>query len=218
MGLLGKVIGTGACLIGAGAEAIGKKIENSFLKQEQKNLEYLAKYPYKHKFIVREVKEVQSDMNFVKEFGLKKNFFVIYSSENIPIQLAYSEEKMGKCKYTLVDMQANELAVLVAKKKTCSIEYGNVKYELKSSEMFDKRKFSLINSGYKIDCNNTGSDLIIYGGGSRINIQKVPSDLGMKWGEYIVGCNDSKDVMLTVVLGIAVGTILMQSANLLDSN
>lgn len=216
MGLLGKVIGTGVSLIGAGAEALGKGIENAFLKQERKNLEYLSNYPYSYKFIVREVKEVQSDMNFAEEFGVKKNFFVAYSHENKPIYLAYSEEKLGKCKYTLVDMAANEVAVLVAKKKSCSIEYGNIKYELKSSELFDKRKFNLSNSDYKVTCNDLGTEIKITGHGSKMQINKVRSDIGMKWGEYVVGCNNGADSLLIIILGIAVGTILMQSANLLE--
>lgn len=48
-----------------------------------------------------------------------------------------------------------------------------------------------------------------------IQINKVPSDLGAKWGEYVVGCNNDTDVTMTILLGIAVGTVLMQSANLL---
>lgn len=212
MGLLGKVIGTGACLIGAGAEAIGKGIENAFLKQERKNLEYLSKYPYNCKFIVREVKEVQSDMDFTEEFGVKKNFFVAYSQDNMPIYLAYSEEKFGQCKYTLIDMTANEVAILIAKKKSCSIEYGTAKYELKSSELFDKRKFSLSNSDYKMTCNDSGTEIKITGHGSKMQINKVRSDLGMNWGEYVVGCNNEVDSLLIIMLGIAVGAILKQSA------
>ena len=217
MGLIGKAIGTAASLIGAGAEAIGKEIENAFLKQEKKNLEYLAKYPYKNKFIVREVKEVQSDMKFAKDFCVKKNLFVAYSSENNPVFLAYSEEKFGKCKYTLVDMAANEIAALVSKKKNCTIEYGNDTYELKYTELFDKPKFTLKNSNFKMKCNDTGKEIRVQRGGNKtaIQINKVPSDLGAKWGEYVVGCNNGTDVILTILFGIAVGIILMQSANLL---
>lgn len=222
MGILGKIVGAGACAIGAGFEAIGKKIEDVFVVREQKNLEYIAKYPYAYKYIVREVKEVSDDMEYAKEFGLKKNFFTIFSPENQPIYLAYSEgEKFGKCKYTFVDMAANEMAVLVAKKKSCSIECGHMDYELKYSDMFDKIKFNLANSDYKLECNNTGSEIKVYGKRGRnvlIQINKVPSDLGMKWGEYVIGCNDRQDVMLTMLLGIAVGTVLMQSANLLDAD
>lgn len=218
MGLLGKVIGTGVSFIGAGAEALGKGIENSFLKQERKNLEYLSKYPYNYKYIVREVKEIQNDMKFAEEFGVKKNFFVAYSKENSPIYLAYSESKFGKCKYTVVDMAANEVAVLIAKKKSCSIEYGTAKYELKLSEMFDKKKFSLANSEYKIMCNDLGTEIKITKRGSKMQINKVRSDIGMKWGEYVVGCNDGAESLLIILLGIAVGTILMQSENLLENN
>ena len=50
---------------------------------------------------------------------------------------------------------------------------------------------------------------------SAIQINKIPSDLGAKWGEYVVGCNNDADVTLTILFGIAVGTVLMQSANLL---
>ena len=82
--------------------SIGQKLEDVFVKREQKNLEYIANYPYANKYIVREVKEIQDDMDYAKEFGLKKNFFGIYSPENEPLYLAYSEgEKFGKCKYTL---------------------------------------------------------------------------------------------------------------------
>lgn len=85
--------------------------------------------------------------------------------------------------------------------------------------MFDKRKFNLVNSDYRMECNDTGSEIKVYGKKGEhilIQINKVPSDLGMKWGEYIIGCNERQDVMLTMLLGIAVGTILMQSANLLE--
>jgi hypothetical protein len=217
MGLLGKVIGAGASLIGSGAEAIGRGIEKAFLKQEMMNLEYLAKYPYKYKYIIREVKEAQSDMEFAKDFGVKKNFFVVYSSKNNPILLAYSEEKFGKYKYTLVDMAANEIAVLVSKKKHCTIECGNDTYELKYSELFDKPKFTLNNSNFKMTCNATGKEIRVQKGGNNTSMQinKVPSDLGAKWGEYVVGCNNNTDVTMTILLGIAVGTVLMQSANLL---
>lgn len=222
MGILGKIVGAGACAIGAGFEAIGRKVEDVFVKREQKNLEHIANYPYAYKYIVREVKEIQENMDYAKDFGLKKNFFGIYSPENEPLYLAYSEgEKFGKCKYTFVDMAANEMAFLVAKKKSCSIECGHIKYELKSSDMFDKRKFNLTNSDYRIVCNDTGSEIKIYGKREKsisIQINKVPSDLGMKWGEYIIGCNERQDVMLTMLLGIAVGTILMQSANLLEAD
>lgn len=216
MGLLGKVIGAGVSLIGAGAEALGNGIENAFLKQERKNLEYLSKYPYSHKFIVREVKEATSDMKFAEEFGLTKNFFVAYSQENIPEYISYSEEQFGKCKYTLVDMAANEIAVLVSRDKRCSIEYGSVKYELRLNELFDKKKFSLSGSGYKMVCNSLGTEIKITGHGSQMQINKIRSDLGLKWGEYVVGCNNKADSMLIIILGIAVGTILMKSANLLE--
>lgn len=213
MGILGKIVGTGF-------EAIGRKVEDVFLKREQKNLEYIANYPCKCKYIIREIKEVQDDMDYAKELGLKKNFFGVYSPENTPIYLAYSEgEKFGRCKYALVDIAANEIAILVAKKNSCSIEFNGGKYELKSSEIFDKRKFSLSNSDYKMECNDTGSEIKVYRKNVKnvlMQINKVPSDLGMKWGEYIIGCNEQEDVILTILLGIAVGTILIQSANLFD--
>ena len=216
MGLLGKLIGASASLIGAGAEALGNSVENVFTKREKKNLDYRSKYPYQNKFLIREVKEKPSDMKFVEEFGLKKNFFVVYSQNNVPIYLAYSEEKVGKCKYTLVDMAANEIAVLLSKKKSCSIQYGNNKYELKMSELFDKRRFSLSNSNYKLVCNDLGTEIKITGTGSKMQINKVHSDLGMKWGEYVIGCDNTTHSLLIILLGIAVGTILMQSANLLE--
>lgn len=217
MGLIGKAIGRGVSIIGTGAEAIGKGIEQAFLKQEKKNLEYLGKYPYKNKFIIREVKEVQSDMEFAKDFGVEKNFFAVYSSENIPVFLAYSDEKFEKCKYTLVDMATNEIAILTSKKKQCTIEYENDKYELKYSELFDKPKFTLNNSEFKMKCNDTGKEIKVQKGDNKTTIQinKVPSDLGAKWGEYVVGCNNDADVLLTILFGIAVGTVLMQSPNLL---
>lgn len=75
MGILSKIVGAGACTIGVGFETIGRKVEDVFVKREQKNLEYIANYPYVYKYFVREIKEIQDDMDYAKEFGLKKNFF-----------------------------------------------------------------------------------------------------------------------------------------------
>lgn len=218
MGLLGKVLGTGIELMGAGVDALYNGIVNVFQKREKQNLEYLAKYPFINKFIIREVKEIQNDMSFAEEFGVKKNFFVAYTQKNSPIYLAYSEEGLGKCTYTLVDMAANEIAVLVAKNQRCSIEYRNVKCELKSSNLFDKRKFTLDNSEYKIESNDLGTEIKICNRNRKMQINKVASDLGMKWGEYVVGCNQSDDSLFIILLGIAIGTILMRSANLLEAD
>lgn len=217
MGLIGKVIGAGASLIGAGAEVLCKGIDNTFLKQEKKNLEYLEKYPYKNKFIVREVKELQGDMEFAKKFDAKKNFFVVYSIEKVPVFLAHSEEKFRQCEYTLVDMAGNKIAMIITKKRHCIIKHKNDIYELKYSDLFDKPNFSLSNSNFKIKCNETGKEISVYKGDNKtaIQINKVSSDLGAKWGEYIVGCNNDEDVTLTILFGIAVGTLLMKSANLL---
>lgn len=79
----------------------------------------------------------------------------------------------------------------------------------------------MVNSDYRMECNGTGSEIKVYGKKGKhilIQINKVPSDLRMKWGEYIIGCNERWDIMLTILLGIAVGTILMQSANLLETD
>ena len=66
-------------------------------------------------------------------------------------------------------------------------------------------------------CNDTGKEIRMQKGGNKtaIQINRGSSDLGAKWGEYVVGCNNDADVTLTILLGIAVGTVLMQSANLL---
>lgn len=83
--IIDRLIGTLAC-------AVGKGIENLFLKQEKKNLEYLEKLPFKHKFIIREVKKIMSDMEFAKGFCIEKNFFVVYSSKNTPMYIAHSKK------------------------------------------------------------------------------------------------------------------------------
>lgn len=52
MGILGKIVGVGASALGAGFEAIGQKLEDVFVKREQKNLEYIANYPYANKYTI----------------------------------------------------------------------------------------------------------------------------------------------------------------------
>ena len=89
-------------------------------------------------------------MEFAKKLETEKNFFVVYSLENMPIYLAYSEEKFGKRKYTLVDMAANEIAVIILKKKHCITEYESNTHELKYNELFDKPKFTLNNNNFNI--------------------------------------------------------------------
>lgn len=225
MGIIGKVIGAGASLIGAGAEAIGKGIENAFLKQEQKNLEYLSKFPYKYKFIVREVKERMDDMEFAKKMNLKEDFFAVYNEKNEPIYVAGCMEKSKKPVYVFKNMDDEALArillsgsVLNAKKKNCVIEFGNETYEIGTNYSFDKRKFSINNDGYRMDCNDTGKEIRVYGKKNKkiMQINKISSDLGMKWGEYVIGCNEQEHEMMTVLFGVAVGIMLIESSNLLE--
>lgn len=227
MGILGKVIGTGASLIGTGAAAIGKKIEDAFLKQEKKNLEYLSKYPYKYKYIVREVKEKTEDMKYAEEIGVEKDFFAIYTAENEPIYIAKRVTTSGKCRYVITDMDNKEIAgikvatsFINSQKKNCSIELGDSSCEVSSNVVFSKRKFNISNDEYNMESNETGSEIKVYGKKNRkvmIQINKVPSDLGMKWGEYVIGCNDKQNELLMILLSVSVGIILMESANLLDT-
>ena len=48
-------------------------------------------------------------------------------------------------------------------------------------------------------------------------MEQVASDLGVKWGEYIIGCNDPEYREQLVLLSIGVGMLLVTSDNLLDS-
>ena len=227
MGLIGKVLGTGVSIIGAGAEAIGKGIESAFLKQEEINLEYLAQYPYKHKFIVREVKNKSDDMKFADEIGVDKDFFAVYDEENNPIYVAVRIDQAKKTKYTVIDMGRRTIAniavtgsVLNAKKKNCNIEFGSNTFEISTNYSFDKRKFNISYDGYRIDCNDFGTEVRVYSKRNKkiIQINKVASDLGVKWGEYVIGCNEPEDTIVTILLGISVGIMLMKSANLLEVN
>lgn len=225
MGLLGKVIGAGACLVGAGAEAIGRGIENAFLKQEKKNKEYLAKYPYKYKFVVREVKHKMDDMSYAEYYGLDKDFFTISDINNQPVYVAKNVGTSGKHRYVVMDMEQVGIAAVECKgallssnKRNCTIEFNNEKFELSTNVFFDKRKFGISNSNMKIDVNETGKEIKVRKNGKVLfQINKISSDLGMKWGEYVIGCNNENDRLLMVLFSIGVGAMLIESENLLDT-
>lgn len=224
MGLLGKLVGAGACLIGAGAETIGKKIDNAFVKQEQKNLEYLSNYPYSHKYLIRKVKHTMDDMSYVKEVGIEGDVFTVFNVNNEPTYFARNAHSPRKQRYEVMDMHYSEIAVIECKKailssdkRTCDIYMGDNRFTLSSNVIFDKRKFSISDDSIKIKANETSKEIKIYWEGNVIiQINKVSSDLGVKWGEYVVGCNDKENELLTILLGIAIGIMLMKSENILD--
>lgn len=225
MGLLGKVIGAGACLVGAGAEAIGRGIENAFLKQEKKNMEYLSKYPYKHKFVVREVKHKMDDMSYAEHYGLDKDFFTLSDINNQPVYVAKNVGASGKHRYVVMDMEQVGIAAVECKsallssnKRNCTIEFNNEKFELSTNVVFDKRKFGISNSDIKIDVNETGKEIKVRKNGKVLfQINKISSDLGMKWGEYVIGCNNENDRLFMILFSIGVGAMLIESENLLDT-
>lgn len=225
VGILGKVIGAGASLIGAGAQAIGKKIEDAFLKQQQKNLEYLSKYPYKHKYIVREVKRKMDDMVFTQDLGLYENFFAVYNAENEPIIVTKPLSSNTQQKCVVMDLTGKELARIEIKKalfssskQNCVISTQGNKYEIGTSVSFDKRKFSMPNSDLSVECDDTGKEIKMLSKRKKImQINKVASDLGVKWGEYIIGCNDPEYSEQLILLSIGIGMMLVESDNLLDS-
>ena len=94
---------------------------------------------------------------------------------------------------------------------------GDNRFTLSSNVIFDKRKFSISDDSIKIKANETSKEIKIYRDGNVIiQINKVSSDLGVKWGEYVVGCNDKENELFTILLGIAIGIMLMKSENILD--
>ena len=225
VGILGKVIGAGASLIGAGAQAIGKKIEDAFLKQQQKNLEHLSKYPYNYKYIVREVKRKMDDMAFAQDYNLNENFFVVYNAENEPIIVTKPLSSTSKQKCAVIDLAGKELARLEIKKtlfsstkQTCVISTQGRQYEIGTNVSFDKRKFSMPNSEFTLECDDTGKEIRVYSKRKKImQINKVASDLGVKWGEYIIGCNESERCEQLILLSVGIGMMLVESDNLLES-
>ncbi len=223
MGILGKVIGAGASLIGAGAEALGKKIENVFLERERKNLEYLSKFPYSHKYIIREVKEKLDEMDFANTLSLDKDFFAVYDSENSP---KYVTLPVNKKEYCITSLDRTPIAKITVHKsllgsqpKSCTIVLDGYEFELRISGSADNRRFSVTGCDYRIDTNDTGKKFKGYKKrvkAAQFQIDKVPSDLGAKWGEYIVGCNDPENIVLTICTGIGLALLLVESANLLE--
>lgn len=225
MGILGKVIGAGAGLIGAGAQAIGKKIEDAFLKQQQKNLEYLSNYPDKYKYIVREVKSKMDDMEFAQKHDLHENFFAVYNAENEPIIMTKPLSSNSQPKCVVIDLAVKELARLEIKKalfssskQTCVISTQGRQYEIGTNVSFDKRKFSMPNSDFDLECDDTGKEIKVFNKRKRImQINKVASDLGVKWGEYIIGCNEPEYSEQLILLSVSIGMMLVESDNLLES-
>ena len=224
VGILGKVIGAGASLIGAGAQAIGKKIEDAFLKQQQKNLEYLSKYPYKYKYIVREVKRKMDDMVFTQDLGLSENFFAVYNAQNEPIIVTKPLSSNSQQKCVVIDLAGKELARIENKKalfssskQNCVISTQDKKYEIGTSVSLDKRKFSMPNCDLSVECDDTGKEIKIVSKRKKImQINKVASDLGVKWGEYIIGCDAPEHSEQLILLSISIGMMLVESDNLLE--
>lgn len=114
-------------------------------------------------------------------------------------------------------MKGNQLALFVSKKTHCTIKHDNKSFEIKYSNYFDKPKFSLNNNFFNIECYKNAKKIIIKKNKHNVmvEINKIPSDLGCNWGEYIVGCNQDTDIMLAILFGVAIGTLLIQSDNLL---
>ncbi len=225
MGFLGKVIGSGFSLIGSGAQVIGKRIEDAFSKQEKKNLEYLAQYPYKHKFIVREVKHRTDDMRFAKNIGVEQDFFTVYNAENVPILIAKPLSLSNTLKYSIIDLSTVEIAKIECKKalfsstkQNCVIEIHNKTHALSTNVLFDKRKFSCDDNNLQINCDETGKEVRIFSQKKIVmQINKVASDLGMKWGEYVIGCTEQEYAETLIMFALGIGIMLIDSPNILDT-
>ena len=73
-------------------------------------------------------------------------------------------------------------------------------------------------SEFILDCDETGKEIKILSKRKKImQINKVASDLGVKWGEYIIGCNDPEYSEQLILLSIGIGMMLVESDNLLDT-
>lgn len=74
------------------------------------------------------------------------------------------------------------------------------------------------NSDLSVECDDTGKEIKMLSKRKKImQINKVASDLGVKWGEYIIGCNDPEYSEQLILMSISIGMMLVESDNLLDS-
>ena len=74
------------------------------------------------------------------------------------------------------------------------------------------------NRDLSVECDDTGKELKMLSKRKKImQINKVASDLGVKWGEYIIGCNDLEYSEQLILVSIGIGMMLVESDNLLDT-
>ena len=223
MGILGKIVGVGAVALGNGVAAIGKSIENGFEKQRKNNMVYMEKYPFKCKFLIREVKHKMDDMKYVEHFGVEDEFFVVYDFDDKPVYITSSGSEKGKCSFAVMDMNRKEVSninvtasMFNSEKRICQIKWNNELIDISTNNSFDKRSFSVSGNTYRITSNDVGKEIKIYEHNRLIvQMNKLPSDLGMKWGEYVIGFEKESDKMLSITFSIVVGILLIESANLL---
>lgn len=103
-------------------------------------------------------------------------------------------------------------------KQNCVISAQGRQYEIGTNVSFNKRRFSIPNSEFTLVCDDTGKEIIIFSKRKKImQINKVASDLGVKWGEYIIGCNEPEYSEQLILISISIGMMLVESDNLLDS-
>lgn len=220
MGLINKTFDLAKKATGAVVDAAGKKIAEAKQKKEEEEKRFIAEFPYKYRYIIRQKDSVSIDL--VLWDVLERDSYVIYNADEEPVYIANGTVLLGKHHFVITNPQKQVMGKVkkalfnvpipfMKERKTCTIELTDQEiFEMETCISFNEREFTVSKSGITIKADNREKEFRVYDKKDKkpiIHIYKVRSDEGFFKDKYFVGFDEETNKMLALLMTIGIDTI-----------
>lgn len=219
MGLINKTLKLAQKATNVVTDTAVKKLTEAKQKREEKERQFIAKFPYKYRYILRQKDSVSIDL--ILWDALERDSYVIYNSNEEPVYIAKGTMMMGKHHFIVTNPEKKVLGKVnkalfnvpipfMKERKTCSIELPDQNpFEMETCISFNEREYTISN-GMSIKSDNREREFQIYNKTSPkpiIHIYKICSGDGFFSDKYFVGFDEETYKTLALLLTIGIDTI-----------
>lgn len=220
MGLLDKTLNLAKKATEAVIDTAGNKIDEAKQKRAEEERRFIAEFPYKHRYIIRQKDSVSLDL--VLWDVLERDSYVIYDADENPVYIAKGTVLMGKHHFVITNPEKQEMGKVrkalfnvpipfMKERKTCTIEIaGQEPFDIETCISLKEREYNVLYRNMSIRADAKEKEFQVFdkkGKKPIIHIYKIRSEENFFKDKYFVGFDDEANKMLAICMAIGIDTI-----------
>ena len=220
MGLLDKTLNLAKKATEAVIDTAGNKIDEAKQKRAEEERRFIAEFPYKHRYIIRQKDSVSLDL--VLWYVLERDSYVIYDADENPVYIAKGTVLMGKHHFVITNPEKQEMGKVrkalfnvpipfMKERKTCTIEIAvQEPFDIETCISLKEREYNVLYRNMSIRADAKEKEFQVFdkkGKKPIIHIYKIRSEENFFKDKYFVGFDDEANKMLAICMAIGIDTI-----------